>query len=363
VVDVLGTGKTVLKSFWGRYYEGAGFAPYELAVPGRADYVSYFVHPGDVLEEFDRIPSLVYGISSDIKHMRVDEFNVAFEQQLRRDMRFSLTGIWRDWGNFISAIVPEGRWAPVPISTGSGLTGAPLTLYSWANRSTTDEDRFIRNIAGFQYLDTAGNVIGTLNPERKYKGVMAVLSKNYSNRWQAQASYVWSEATGNVRNDSLVSWGTGYLSPSLGLVNADGRMENDRTHEFKVFGSYQIPIIEVNLGAYYRALSGRTYTPFISVSGGTLNYPGTTSPRIESRGSRRLPSQQTVDLRLEKKFSIDVHKFGVFVDVANLLNNDTILAVQARYPTRSIAGSTVQFGAPSSIEPPRQMTFGARWTF
>ena len=46
-------------------------------------------------------------------------------------------------------------------------------------------------------------------------------------------------------------------------------MENDRPHEFKLFAGYQIPVIEVNLGGYYRAISGGTYTPNILVTGST----------------------------------------------------------------------------------------------
>jgi hypothetical protein len=168
---------------------------------------------------------------------------------------------------------------------------------------------------------------------------------------------------GLVGNTGLISWGTGYLSPSLGYVNADGYMENDRTHEFKLFGGYLIPRIETNVGAYFRAISGARYTPFINVSGGTLNYPGTISPRLESRGSRKLPMERTIDLRIEKQFQLDVHKVGVFVDVGNLFNNNVVLARQARYPNRSISGSTVEFDAPTSIEQPRQITFGAKWTF
>lgn len=363
VLDVLGTGKTVLKTFWGRYYEAANFAPFELAVPGRNPYVTYLNHPGDQLELVESTPGQVYGMASSIQHMRTDEFTVGFEHQLRRDMRFAVTGIWRDWGNFIAGVVPNGRWSPVQITTGQGLTGAPLTLYRWANRSTTQSDRLIRNIEGFQYLDTNGNVIGTIDPTRKYKGVMTVLTKNFSQRWQAQASYVWSETTGSVGNTGLISWGSGYVSPNLGYVNADGRMENDRTHEFKLFAGYQVPFIEANVSTYFRAISGARYTPFVAVGGGTLNYPGTTNARIEPRGSRRLPAEKTIDLRLEKRFSLDVHKIGVFVDIANLFNNDVILGRQARYPSRGIAGSTVQFDAPTSIQQPRQITFGARWTF
>jgi carboxypeptidase family protein len=363
VFDVAGTGRTVLKTFWGRYYEAANFAPFELAVPGRNDFVTYVVHPGDVLEEVDRTPGQVYGVDSTMKHMRVDEFTVGFEHQLRRDMRFAVTGIWRDWGNFVAGVVPDGRWSPVQVATGSGLTGAPLTLYRWANRSQTQNDRLMRNIDGFQYLDTNGNVIGTLHPSRNYKGVMTVLTKNFSNRWQAQASYVWSEATGSVGNTGLISWGSGYVGPNLGYVNADGAMENDRTHEFKLLGGYQLPLIELNVTTYYRAISGARYTPFIAVSGSTLNYPGTTNARIEPRGSRRLPVEQTLDLRFERRFDVNVHKIGVFVDIGNVFNNDVVLARQARYPNRSISGSTVAFDAPTSIQQPRQITFGARWTF
>jgi hypothetical protein len=361
--DLTGAGNSVLKAFWGRYYEGAAFAPYQFAVPGRNDYVGYFAEPGGPLEEDFRIPELVYGIDDDIKHMRVDEFTVGFEHQLRRDMKVAVTGIWRDWDQFTSGIVPNGTWSPVTVTTGSGLTGAPLTLYEWVNRDETESERLIRNIAGFQYKDPNGNVIGTLDPTRKYKAAMFVLTKNYSNRWQAQASYVWSETKGNVANDGLVAWRETYLTPSTGIVNADGLMENDRPHEFKLFGSYQVPVLELSVGAYFRAISGQTYTPNILVSGSTLNFPGSITPFLEPRGSRRYPTQKTVDLRFEKRFNFDVHRIGVFLDVGNIFNQDTVLLVQTRYPRRTIADFPVEFGSPTSIEQPRQFTFGARWQF
>jgi hypothetical protein len=68
-------------------------------------------------------------------------------------------------------------------------------------------------------------------------------------------------------------------------------------------------------------------------------------------------------LRLEKSFKYDVHRFSVFVDIQNLFNDDTILAVQTRYPSRTIAGASVQFEAPTQINTARQVTIGGRWTF
>jgi hypothetical protein len=361
--DLTGRGNSVLKAFFGRYYEGARFAEWQSAVPGRSDFVGLYAPPGGQLEEDFRIPSLIYGVSPDLQHLRVDEFTGGFEHQLRRDLKFAVTGIWRDWGNFLSGVVPNGTWTPVVVTSGSGLTGQPITLYRWDNRRQTESERLVSSIEDFVYRDPSGNIIGAINPYREYRAAMFVLTKNYSNRWQAQASYVYSEATGNVANDGLVAWRSTYLSPSTGLVNTDGRMENDRPHEFKLFAGYQIPIIEVNLGGYYSAISGGTYTPNILVTGGTLNYPGSSTIFLEPRGSRRYPTRRILDLRVEKKFNVDVHRFSIFMDVANVFNADTVAVRQTRYPRRTIAGNPVDFDSPTAIIGARQVTFGGRWTF
>jgi hypothetical protein len=360
-LDVFGKGTSVLKGFWGRYYEGASFNPWQRATSGYYDQVFYEVI-GSKLVEYDRIEPFVYGIETDMDHLGLDEFNVAFEQQLRRDMRVSVTGIWRDYGNFINSVIPKATWSPISVT--NTLTNTPMTLWRWANRSVTDQDYLIRNTAGFQYKDPSGNVFGTADPWRKYKGAMFVLTKSYSNRWQGQFSYVWSETKGTVSNGGTASvTGSFFEAPNFALVNSNGLMVNDRTHEFKVFAGYQIPKIEVSVNAYFRAISGGTYQADRTVSGSTLNWPATSTIFLEPRGSRRLDMLTQVDLRAEKTFNIDVHRFGVFVDVQNLMNNDTITGVVTRYPSRSISGNTVLFESPTSIQQPRQITFGGRWSF
>ena len=79
---------------------------------------------------------------------------------------------------------------------------------------------------------------------------MLVLSKRYTNRWQAQASYVLSKAEGNVDNTAGQQIGSSiFENPNRSIVNTDGRLTNDRTHEFKLLGSYSIPKIEVSVNA------------------------------------------------------------------------------------------------------------------
>ena len=58
-------------------------------------------------------------------------------------------------------------------------------------------------------------------------------------------SYVWQRLEGNY--DGVFQNSTGQLDPNINsafdyadfLVNADGRLTNDRTHQFKFDGSYE----------------------------------------------------------------------------------------------------------------------------
>ena len=80
-------------------------------------------------------------------------------------------------------------------------------------------------------------MIGVADPFRKYRALMAVLSKRFTNRWQAQFSYVYSKVTGNVDNNGGQQVSTRqFETPNYALVNAEGRPTNDRPHEFKLLG-------------------------------------------------------------------------------------------------------------------------------
>jgi hypothetical protein len=377
--DITGRGNSVLRGSWGRYYEGASFNPYNQAVGGWTPFNSYEVLPNGQLELFDQ--TTIGGnwtVDPDLRHFGLDETTFGVEHQLRRDMRVAVTGIWREWDNFVGAVIPGSAWTPFTRNLpnpSNPTTTTPYTLYRWANRAETAENTKVVNYAGFQYKEPNGNLIGTLDPYRDYKGVMFVLTKSLSNRWQGQFSYVWSETKGNVNNGGRAGLGgSQFRNPNIALINAEGALANDRTHEFKLFGGYQVPKVEVALNAYYRAISGAPYTPVANVSGSSsvLNWTGSLNINLEPLGNQRLETQHIVDLRAEKVFSVDVHRFGLFIDVANLFNADTVTSVQTRVPSRSITypgpdgeptSATVLYKSPLSLVGARQLTFGARWSF
>ena len=370
--DVTGDNRTVVKGTFGRYFEAAQTQLFTRALPGIQDYVTYFVVDGDIndLEEVSRsVLSVPYSIADKIKHPSVDEFTLAFERALSRDTRLSVTGIWRDSQNFVNAVNPVSRWSRVTPT--NLLTNQPISLYRWANRTAADvgSNFVIQNTAGFQYLDTNNNLIGTADPFRKYRALMLVLSKRLSHRWQAQASYVYSQTTGNVDNISGNQVASRqFTTPNYALFNAEGHTTNDRPHEFKLLGSYQIPVVDVSVNGYFRVLSGRTYTPWQQFTNAELNM-GTTyrRPNLEPLGSRRYDSGALLDLRLEKVFRFGGDQVGLYADIENVTNSSLITGVLLRVPgtdvTTQTGTVTLPFETPGSLTGPRQARIGLRWSF
>jgi hypothetical protein len=367
--DVTGDFSTVVKGAYSQYYEGAMGAVFERAVPGIAPRLTYDVSVPGRRTLIDTVPAIVYKMDAGIKHPRVDEVYGALERALTGTMRLTVTGIYRSNTNFINSLNPSARWGPTTVT--NGLTNQPLTLYRWANRAATQTDYHITNVDGVSYLDPNGTSLGTVDAWRHYRAFMAVLNRRMSNRWTAQLSYVLSQATGTVDNtsDAQVS-SRQFETPVLALVNSEGHLTNDRTHEFKLLGSYMIPVIDVSANVYWHMISGRNYTPFQQFSSSTLGLSGQSSqyrrPLLEPRGTERNPPERILDFSVEKVFPLGGRdRIGVYMQILNAFNASTITGTQNRVPNVSIAGvdTPVAYGAPGTIIAPRQINIGGRWSF
>ena len=370
--DVTGNNNTVVRGHYGQYYEAAFASLFNRAVPGIEDFV-FFEFVGGQFVEFDRITSLQYTVDPDIKHPRVDEFTLGFERALTSDFRFQATGVWRENKNLVDSVYPTARWArtSLPVSTNPVTGGGTLPAYRWTNPDDSEGDGFITNPDGFQYLDENGNVLGTARAFRKYRGLILALNKRFTNRWQANVSYVLAKAEGTVDNTAGANDGASRLfeTPALALVNTEGDLRNDRRHEFKVYATYMIPVVDVGLNAIWQSLSGRTWTPFQRFTTAQTGFGVSSAGReyfLEPRGSRRMPTQHTLDLRFDKQFRIGQRdRISAYVDFANVFNKATILDFQARSPSIAVSGidEPIDVGAPSSVISPRQITIGGRWAF
>jgi hypothetical protein len=368
--SLTGDNKTVLRAFYGRYYEGASAEHYIKAVPGVGDFIIYDNSSGTPGDVIDRSSTPVFKVDPDIKQPMTEEYTVGLERALSNNFRLQVTGILRHFKNYNDAVFPSARWEPISIT--NELTGEPLTVYRWANRDVSDQDGVIRNVDGFQYLDVNGNVIGTAHAYRDYKGLMLVLTKRFSNRWQTQVSYVYSKTNGTIDNTSSSTFGNSFrwASPTTALVNTDGRSTYDQRHELKAYATYQIPVAEVSVNAYYHLLSGLRYTPYEQLGSSTLNFPQSSRGRrvlLDTRGVDGVDTEHLLDLRLEKIFKVGGgnDRLSVYFDIKNIFNASAVNDAQDRYPNTSIGGvaEPIAFGAPAGVVDPRQLTLGARWSF
>jgi hypothetical protein len=370
--DLTGNHKSVLRAFYGQYYEADLFTFYKGAVPGKSNGEN--LTPG-TFQLISTVLNPIYKVDPNIKQPRVDDYNLAFEQAMGNDYKVQVTGIYRQNKNFISSVNTDARWSPTTVT--NDFNGQPLVVYNWVNQDQSQNSFLITNPNGFQYLDPNGKVIGTANANRDYKGLQFVLNKRYTNRWQAQVSYVLSKASGTVDSAGLASYGQGrqFETPTLALVNASGESTTSRRHEVKAYVSYQIPKADVALNVFYRYLSGDTYTPYERYSSSLIDFPHKVGrePFLAVPGSYRLDPLNQLDLRLEKIIRWGANdRIGLYLDLTNAFNKTIVDQVNTRVPQQAVSyfdttgtlqNVNLKFADPLSVIAPRQLTLGARWSF
>jgi hypothetical protein len=137
--------------------------------------------------------------------------------------------------------------------------------------------------------------------ERTYRGVQFTAEKRFSNNWNAQASYTYSQTRGNhfestfttlgdyldaqCRTTVDLTVGTGGIVPCAEVQNGAnkyGAPSYDRPHNFKLAAAYVRPVGPVNLtfGAQTEALSKFRYEKTRTVNvliPGTLTNQGATA--------------------------------------------------------------------------------------
>jgi hypothetical protein len=173
--------------------------------------------------------------------------------------------------------------------------------------------------------------------ERTYQGVQLHARKRVSNRAQFFASYLWSRLEGNY--DGLFQVSTGQLDPNINsafdyadfLINADGILSNDRTHQFKFYGSYMFDQGMVNgltVGFSTHYASGYPLNAY-GYSAGYQNYEYYLVPR-GSLG--RGPAEYEADLHFGYPVQLGAQtRLNVILDVFNVLDRQSATRLDERY--------------------------------
>jgi hypothetical protein len=215
---------------------------------------------------------------------------------------------------------------------------------------------------------------------REYSGIELSLNKRFTNNWQLYASYVNSENEGNY--GGLFRQDNGQLDPNITslfdlpelLEGADGRLPNDREHQFKVYGSYLWPFKLVT-GFYGQYLSG---TP-ITKLGAHPSY-GRRERFVEQRGTAgTTPDTYNVDLHFEYPFTFGGGtELKLIADVFNITDEQEPTTVDQEWTRRNsrignegdcggqdpgCADANRLFGAATDRQDPRTIRLGVKVSF
>ena len=315
--DVARNGRSKLFANYGRFYESI---PMDINIRAFGGEVSCFCYnfspdPNNIIPDPDAPARTALSggatpVDPDLKGQFIDEMMLGYEYELANNLAVGIQGTYRQLGRVV-----EDFYDPA--------TG----LYHIANPGEGSGT----GMAFYDYVEAVAPDV-----ERTFKGVQLHARKRFSNRAQIFASYLWSRLEGNY--DGLYQVSTGQLDPNINsafdyadfLINADGLLSNDRTHQFKLHGSYMLdkgPLNGLTLGFSTYYASGFPLNAY-GYSTGYQNYEYYLVPR-GSLG--RGPAEYEADLHFGYPVALGQTRLNLILDVFNVLDRQAVTRVDERY--------------------------------
>jgi hypothetical protein len=193
--------------------------------------------------------------------------------------------------------------------------------------------------------------------KRTYKGLNIEIKRHYADRWSLTAMYTWSRMEGNWDLDyapgTALFYSSSYIEDGPGLYLSDpnrkGIMQGDRTHVFKLFGTWQF-MKRTTFGGYLRIQSGAPWEKR------GLDYFGNYYRYLEPAGSHRLKAWVNCDLQVSYEIPFGRFRGVLEARMMNVFNTQTVLRIDVR-------GDQPTFTNPISYAPPRTFALSAYLNF
>lgn len=255
-------------------------------------------------------------------------------------------------------------------------------FYTWAEKNKVNTDNYSYVCASFNpgqandfLVDFAGvgkdktkvhltkEELGFDQAKRTYASLDFFAEHPFSNGWYGKVNYTWSRSTGNTEGQTKSDNGQADVAatstwdlPEL-MVNSDGRLPNDRTHQIKAYGFYEVSP-ELIIGGNLLAASGRPRTCFGNYPNVDPNYDyGSVYFFCDGKPSKRgqvgeLPWDIRLDMNVMYRPNF-MKGVGFKVDVFNITDRQTTQNVEETYNSgndiNSRYGRVLSYTAPRSI--------------
>jgi len=315
--------------------------------------------------------------SRNLKSEYQDEFILGFDKQLNESWTYGAKATYRNLRNAIDDV--GDSFAIQRKMTAMGID--PDTVGAIQGSYLVNPGRtnvlMIPNADGTGYYEvpmTMQDFGFNTTLKRKYAGLNLYLEHPFDGKWYGKIDYLWSHSYGNsegqVRSDigqtdvsATVDWDYAAL-----MDYANGDLSNDRRHQLKAYGSYQLTP-EVMLSGNLVVMSGMPKTclgyygadetnPGLAYGGGYYHF---CHGEPYSPGDEHQPWTYRVDLSAEYRPEWAGKKLAFNAMVYNVFNKQTTTQT---YPLSGyIAQPNPSYNRPYSSMTPRYVRLGVSYDF
>jgi hypothetical protein len=298
-----------------------------------------------------------------------DEITLGFEKSFSPSLNFGAKATYRKLQSTLDDYCDPDvmkRWLAVnPTVNASKMRARGCTFINPGEDNTFLVDFFDADpaLARKTYTEVTftKEMLGLPKAERSYAAIDLFAEHPMRNGWYGKLNYTWSRSKGNTEGQSRSDNGqnnpgatTTWDRPQLAEY-ANGLLPNDRTHQVKGYGFYEVTP-QWTLGGNFLVASGRP----LSCIG---NHPTDTAYQSNyfycdgkpaPRGSLgKLPTDVRFDVNVVFK-PVQVNGLAFKVDVFNLLNKQTVQAINETYNSgtgviNSGYGRVASFADPRSV--------------
>ena len=324
-------------------------------------------------DEYGQSPDASTVASKNIKSEYQDEFQLGFQQAISPEYDWGMKAQVRKLRNILDDICDSGTIASVAEARGINIDTDSMNGCYLSNPGRSNTYRVKTTSGGYADVTVSADEFGDPKAKRNYYGLETFLEHPFDGKWQGKIDYVFSRSYGNtegqVRSDigqddvsATVDWDFGKL-----MEYSNGLLSNDRKHQLKIYGSYQLTpewMLSGNIFiasgtpktclGYYGADETNPvgYGSYYHYCGGEASPPG---------AAGRQPWQHIISLSAEYRPMWADQKLGFNVMVYNLLNESVPTATYVLYG-KSTAVDT-NYDRVTYWSTPRYVRFGITYDF
>ena len=323
--------------------------------------------------EYGQAPDPKTVSSKNIKSEYQDEFILGFDQQINPSWVWGMKGMVRKLRNALDDICDNGAITRAAQAQGIDVSNVTIGSCYLSNPGRANVYELATANGGYADVTVTNDDFGFTQLKRNYYGLNAYLSHPFDGKWSGRLDYLYSRSYGNTEGQVRSDVGQSSVSASRDwdyatlMEYANGYLPNDRKHQLKAYGSYQLTD-EWLLSANILIQSGTPKTCLgrygadesdPSGYGSYYHYCGGQPTRPGDKG--RNPWEEIVSLSAEYRPEWADKKLGFNVMVYNLFDQTRAEQISPVYGTTAAVDSgyqMVQF-----YTTPRYFRFGVTYDF